>query len=63
MWTQEKPTADGYYWFYFDHDARPAIVQVFHENARFFGGDYMPVENMTGWWLGPITSPANGAWL
>ena len=63
MWTKDKPQSDGYYWFSFDSDMRPAIVQVFHGSARFFGGDYIPTENMTGWWLGPITTPTDEGWL
>lgn len=60
-WTEQKPTAAGWYWFRGQaHEADPFIVEV-DQSGQFQwpDGGYQEVSLAKGEWAGPIDEPSD----
>jgi len=60
IWTKQKPTEPGWYWFRGEaHETDPFIVQV-DEAGQFQwpDGGYQEASLAKGEWAGPIQEPA-----
>lgn len=64
VWTMEKPKAPGWYWYH-RYFSSPRIVQLMYRGldtdrlvVSFAGNEENEwVEDMVGWWAGPIPIP------
>lgn len=64
VWTMEKPKAPGWYWYH-RYFSSPRIVQLMYRGldtdrlvVSFAGNEENEwVEDMVGWWAGPIHIP------
>ena len=65
VWTKEPPTVPGWYWYTQSDFSRPRIVQIMYRGldtdrlvVSFAGNEENEwVEDMVGWWAGPILIP------
>jgi len=60
VWTREKPTMGGHYWYHQDGVAEAAITEVYPAFGRFlmFEGDGSSIDLIEGAkWAGPIPEP------
>lgn len=65
VWTKEPPTVPGWYWYTQSDFSRPRIVQIMYRGldtdrlvVSFAGNEENEwVEDMVGWWAGPIPMP------
>lgn len=62
IWTTEKPTVPGWYWYQASADEKdPAMAYVYefwgHMNAVWSNGKSVHVVEMPGQWAGPLTPP------
>lgn len=65
VWTKERPTVPGWYWYTQSDFSRPRIVQIMYRGldtdrltASFAGNEEDEwVEDMVGRWAGPIPIP------
>lgn len=68
VWTMEKPKAPGWYWYH-RYFSSPRIVQLMYRGldtdrlvVSFAGNEENEwVEDMVGWWAGPIPIPEEHA--
>lgn len=68
VWTMEKPKAPGWYWYH-RYFSSPRIVQLMYRGldtdrlvVSFAGNEENEwVEDMVGWWAGPILIPEEHA--
>lgn len=69
VWTKERPTVPGWYWYTQSDFSRPRIVQLMYRGldtdrltASFAGNEEDEwVEDMVGRWAGPIPMPEEHA--
>lgn len=68
-WTDKPPTVPGWYWYIQSGSSSPCIVQLMYRGldtyrlkASFAGiEDDEYVEDLEGWWAGPIPIPEEAA--
>jgi hypothetical protein len=73
QWSNEKPTADGFYWFKGtlgvnrSHEVKsPTVVHLVDHNVIFYAksqGEFVfrPMKYSSGEWAGPIEPPTGEA--
>lgn len=60
VWTEEKPTKTGWYWWLSVPGSDPHACHIQQEGrwrARFITGNYADVQYLGGQWSGPIEEP------
>jgi hypothetical protein len=59
VWTTEKPTRPGFYWYYCDAWGKPGITEVFpaFDRLLMYEGDGSAIDLVAARWAGPIPEP------